>query len=142
MSEQTKIVVDEARRGTKGFPRYAEAYGIEPLTKVVPIDDGIPPDLVTSPPIDDEDGTAKFIPLPQRQFRDSLIDNGIMPDEVTEKINSIPFDIEREKAMNAWLFASEFRRDDDYIEMIAAMFELSSEDVDVMWLEATKEFYV
>ncbi len=42
MPEATKVVIDEARRGTKGFPRYAEALGIQPPTKTVPVEDGIP----------------------------------------------------------------------------------------------------
>lgn len=42
MPKATKVVIDEARRGTKGFPRYAEALGIQPPTKTVPVEDGIP----------------------------------------------------------------------------------------------------
>ncbi|WP_192798262.1 DUF4376 domain-containing protein [Brucella intermedia] len=42
MAEATKVIIDEDRRGTKGFPRYAEALGIEPPTKVVPVEDEIP----------------------------------------------------------------------------------------------------
>ena len=42
MLEATKVVIDEARRGTKGFPRYAEALGVEPLKKTIPVEDGIP----------------------------------------------------------------------------------------------------
>lgn len=42
MSKATRVIIDEARRGTKGFPLHAEALGIEPLTKVVPVENGVP----------------------------------------------------------------------------------------------------
>jgi len=79
-----------------------------------------------------------IVPLTPRQFRDGLLDAGIMPDEITAKINEIPFDIEREKALNAWNYASMFYRDDPYIDMIAAMFEMTPEQVDTLWLKAQK----
>lgn len=42
MPEATKVIIDEARRGTKGFPRYAEAHGFTPPMKTVPVEDGNP----------------------------------------------------------------------------------------------------
>lgn len=42
MPEAAKTVVDEARRGYKGFPMHAEALGIEPPTKTVPVVEGEP----------------------------------------------------------------------------------------------------
>lgn len=42
MPEATKTIIDEARRGKKGFPRHAELMGIEPPTKVVPVENGEP----------------------------------------------------------------------------------------------------
>lgn len=73
-----------------------------------------------------------------REFRDILIDEGILtdavPDEVTVKINQIPFDIERMKALNAWNNMSVAQRLDPYIDMIGAMFERRPEQIDVLWV--------
>lgn len=74
--------------------------------------------------------------LTPREFRDALLDSDILPDDVTAAIQTIPFDKEREKALNAWLFPTEFTRTDPYIEMIAAMFSLTPNDIDDMWNEA------
>ncbi len=42
MANATMQVIDEARRGTKGFPMYAEALGIEPPMKTVPVENDQP----------------------------------------------------------------------------------------------------
>lgn len=42
MSEAARTVVDEARRGYKGFPMHAEALGIDPPMKTVPFENGEP----------------------------------------------------------------------------------------------------
>lgn len=42
MPEAARTVVDEARRGCKGFPMHAEALGIDPPTKTVPVENGEP----------------------------------------------------------------------------------------------------
>lgn len=42
MPEAARTVVDEARRGYKGFPMHAEALGIAPPTKIVPVVEGEP----------------------------------------------------------------------------------------------------
>lgn len=76
--------------------------------------------------------------LTPREFRDILIDEGILtdaePDEVTLAIQQIPFDKERTKALNAWQNSTMFIRSDPYIDMIGAMFGLTPEDIDVLWM--------
>lgn len=72
-----------------------------------------------------------------REFRDILIDEGVLtdavPDEVTLAIQQIPFDKERTKALNAWQNMTEARRDDPYINMIGAMFGYTPEQIDGLW---------
>lgn len=79
---------------------------------------------------------AKLIPLTPRQFRDALVDNGIMPDDIESAILNIPDDHSREKMLNAWNYAIIFDRNDPYIDIIAGMFDLSGDDIDSMWLNA------
>lgn len=40
--QKTKEIVDNARIGKKGTPMHYAAYGIEPPTKIVPVEDGQP----------------------------------------------------------------------------------------------------
>ena len=42
MAEAMTKVIDHARLGTRGYPIHSEAYGLEPPTKTVPVEDGIP----------------------------------------------------------------------------------------------------
>lgn len=42
MTQATKQVIDNARIGTKGFPFHYEALGVEPPTKTIPVEGGIP----------------------------------------------------------------------------------------------------
>lgn len=96
--------------------------------EITPYEEPVPPTI--------EEIRASMQPLTPREFRDALIDNDIMPEQVTEKIMSIPFDKERAKALNAWDKASDFYRTDPYIDMIAAMFDITPEQIDDMWKEA------
>ena len=67
-------------------------------------------------PLTPEELRAQMPDKTPREFRDILIDEGILtdviPDEVTIKINQIPFDIERMKALNAWNNMSAAQRAD------------------------------
>lgn len=78
-----------------------------------------------------------------REFRDILIDKGILtdadPDEVTAAIQQIPFDIERTKALNAWEYMTVAKRSDPYIDMIGALFDLSPEDIDILWMQDNED---
>jgi hypothetical protein len=69
-----------------------------------------------------------------REFRDILIDMGIFSHMVAEKINEIPFDIERQKALNAWEVSTYISRTDPHVDMIGAMFDKSPTDIDAAWL--------
>lgn len=75
-----------------------------------------------------------------REFRDILIDEGVLtdavPDEVTVKIQEIPFDVERAKALNAWHNMTTVQRSDPYVDMIGAMFGYTPEDIDSLWMGA------
>lgn len=70
-----------------------------------------------------------------REFRDILTDMGIFPHMVTAKINEIPFDIERQKALNAWEVSTYISRTDPYVDMIGAMFDKSPAEIDAAWFE-------
>lgn len=69
-----------------------------------------------------------------REFRDILTDMGIFPQMVAAKINEIPFDIERQKALNAWEVSTYISRIDPYVDMIGAMFDKSPAEIDTAWL--------
>ena len=72
-----------------------------------------------------------------REFRDILTDMGIFPQMVTDAINQIPFDIERQKALNAWEVMTSASRIDPYIDMIGAMFDKTPEQIDEAWIGIT-----
>lgn len=80
---------------------------------------------------------ARLTPLSPRQFRDSLVDAGIMPIDVTTAIDNIPDDVTREKMLNSWNHAVSFDRFDPYINIIGSMLNLTPSDIDEMWLSAT-----
>ena len=92
-----------------------------------------PVDLMTA-----EERRAAMPALTPRQFRDALIDNDIMPDEVTAAINQIADLKARAKALNAWEYPSEFLRTDQLLEQIGASFSLSPDAIDAMWTAATQ----
>lgn len=89
-----------------------------------------------TPPSGDEE-RLHFRALSPREFRDALIDNDILPNQVTAAIETIPDEKARAKALNAWEYPLEFIRTDPLIETIAQAFGLSPEQIDAMWREAT-----
>lgn len=84
-----------------------------------------------------EETRAAFRPLTPREFRDALIDNDIMPDQVTAAIEAIPEAKARAKAINAWEYPTEFIRTDPLIDTISAVFNLTPEKIDEMWKTAS-----
>lgn len=94
--------------------------------------------LEDEPVLTHEELRAQMPDKTPREFRDILIDEGILtdasPDEVTLAIQQIPYDKERTKALNAWQNPTMFSRSDPYIDMIGALFGLSPEDIDVLWM--------
>lgn len=58
----------------------------------------------------------------------------LLPQMVTDKIMEIPFDIERQKALNAWEVMTSASRVDPYIDMIGAMFDKTPVQIDAAWL--------
>ena len=77
---------------------------------------------------------AQMLDKTPREFRDILTDMGIFPHMVAAKINEIPFDIERQKALNAWEVSTYISRTDAYVDMIGVMFDKSPADIDAAWL--------
>lgn len=49
-------------------------------------------------------------------------------------IQAIPYDKERTKALNAWHNPTMFSRADPYIDMIGAFFNLTPDDIDILWV--------
>lgn len=88
------------------------------------------------PALSPEELRAQMPPLTPRQFRDALIDADIMPDEVTTAISQVQDEKQRAKALNAWEYPTEFTRIDPLIDQIGAMFDLTPEQIDVMWQDA------
>lgn len=74
--------------------------------------------------------------ITQRQARISMLDAGIL-DDVEAAISSIA-GVEGEKARIAWEWASEIRRDDPLLISIAEHLGLDSEQIDQIFLEASK----
>lgn len=129
---------------TKRIDYYYRASDVySPLTPLITqwIADNNPVILPYEPPpaSTPEEIRADMPDKTPREFRDILIDEGILtdanPDEVTLAIQEIPYDIERAKALNAWQNPTMFSRSDPYIDMIGAMFGLTPEDIDRLWNE-------
>ncbi len=84
-----------------------------------------------------EEKRAAMQPLTPRQFRDALIDNDILPDDVTAVINQIADPKARAKALNAWEYPTQFLRTDQLLDQIGVSFNLTPEAIDAMWIAAT-----
>ena len=69
-----------------------------------------------------------------REFRDFLADMGIFSQMVTAKIEEIPFEVERQKAINAWEVSTYINRTDPYVDMIGAMFDKTPQEIDKAWV--------
>lgn len=93
----------------------------------------IPPPPEPTP----EELRAIMRPLTPREFRDALIDNDIMPDQVTVAINQIADDKARAKALNAWEYPTQFTRTDPLVDQIGTIFGLTPEKIDKLWTEAS-----
>jgi len=88
-------------------------------------------------PLTPEELREQMPPLTPRQFRDALIDHDIMPEQVTAAIGQIADVKDRAKALNAWEYPTQFDRTEPLIEQIGAMFDLTPDDIDDMWRQAT-----
>lgn len=74
--------------------------------------------------------------LTGRQLRLALIGNGITTSQVTTAIGSIPNELDRDKAMVEWEYASSFARLHPLIATVGAALGLTDEQIDAMWLAA------
>lgn len=84
-----------------------------------------------------EDIRSAMSPLTPREFRDALIDNDIMPDQVTAAISQITDPKARAKALNAWEYPTLFTRTDLLVDQIGTIFGLTPEKIDMLWTEAS-----
>ncbi len=84
-----------------------------------------------------EQTRASMRPLTPREFRDALIDNDIMPDQVTAAIGQIADPKTRAKALNAWEYPTQFTRTDPLVDQIGTIFGLTPEAIDKLWTEAS-----
>lgn len=139
------LMIDADFTGVSGnrqrvnFPyRPSDEFGSAPMFRQW-LADNNPEILPYNPPREPtpEELRAQMADKTPREFRDILIDEGILtdavPDEVTVKINEIPFDMERMKALNAWHNMNAAQRSDPYIDMIGALFGKSQENIDSLW---------
>lgn len=137
----TVTVIDQSRIGKKGAPMHHSAFPDIPLpTKEIPISEVDNNTTIVNPEELTIEQKRALMPVKTpREFRDILIDEGVLtdavPDEVTVAISNIPFDKERTKALNAWQNMTEVRRDDPYIDMIGAMFGYTPEQIDKLWAQ-------
>lgn len=91
-------------------------------------------------PLTPDELRAKLPALTPREFRDILIDNNIMPDDVTAEILRIPDLKTRAKTLNAWEYPVEFNRTDPHVDIIGAGFGLSPLQIDKMWSDGLKTY--
>lgn len=136
------LLIDMDFTGAKGRKHTVLAYrASDPYSSLTPI---ITQWLADNPheilpyvpplPLTPEDQRAQMPDKTPREFRDILTDMGIFPHMVVKKINEIPFDIERQKALNAWEVSTYISRSDPYVDMIGAMFDKAPADIDTAWL--------
>lgn len=135
------LLIDMDYTGIEGHTRATVAYRASdpysPLTSIITqwLADNNPEILPYTPPPEPtpEELRAQMPGKTPREFRDILTDMGIFPHMVVEKINEIPFDIERQKALNAWDVSTSISRTDPYVDMIGAMFDKTPADIDAAW---------
>lgn len=77
-----------------------------------------------------------YSPLTARQLRLGLVSNGISLSQVEEAIDAIEDQKDKEVAQIEWEYASTFDRYHPLIEQVGGALELTSEQIDTMWLEA------
>lgn len=87
-------------------------------------------------PIPSNSGPVIPASITQRQARIAMLDAGIL-DDVETAIASMT-GVEGKKAQIAWEWASEIRRDDPLLISIAGCLGLNSEQIDQLFLEASK----
>lgn len=79
-------------------------------------------------------------PVPQavsnQQLRLALIDAGIMPSAILAQLQAMPAGAAKEKALAAWEYANEFRRDHPLVAALSAQLGLTSAQVDGLFRAA------
>ncbi|MDM8346466.1 hypothetical protein P8H26_13790 [Pseudochrobactrum sp. sp1633] len=122
------------RMRTDYILRHGDEHGAAPMIRQW-LEDNVPEELPYIPlsPLSEEELREQMPDKTPREFRDILTDMGIFPYMVTAKITEIPFDIERQKALNAWEVPTSIRRVDPYVDMIGAFFNKSPNEIDAAW---------
>ncbi len=84
------------------------------------------------------------IPVPEpvpatvsnQQLRLALIDAGIMPSAILAQLQAMPAGAAKERALAAWEYANEFRRDHPLVTALSAQLGLTSAQVDSLFRAA------
>lgn len=77
----------------------------------------------------------KWMPnMPQKLFRDGLIDNNLFPSLVEAAIRALPTQEDVERALNSWNYSKEFIRVDPYLDQIGYLLGLTPDMIDTLWL--------
>lgn len=71
-----------------------------------------------------------------QQLRLALIDAGIMPSAILAQLQAMPSGAAKEKALAAWEYANEFRRDHPLVTALSAQLGLTSAQVDSLFRSA------
>ncbi len=132
------LVNVEAPTGPYDFASYpADTFGDGPVVREALmqwIADGHPvePYMLPTP----EEARAAMPSLTARQIRLALIGAGFSLSQVNAAIEAIPDAMQREAAMVEWEYASSYRRDHPLIGSIAAVLDLTDEQIDAFWATA------
>lgn len=83
-----------------------------------------------------EETRANMPALTARQLRLALLLIGKTPDDVLEIIKAMPAGMEREASLVEWEYASLFRRTHALIDFVGGALNLSSKQIDELWVAA------
>ncbi len=72
-----------------------------------------------------------------RQIREALVEFGLTIDSISNMINKLP-EPHKSKAQIAWEYSNEFQRNNPLINSLAPMLNLTSEQIDQLFITAGK----
>lgn len=118
------------------------AKGISPQLRAKVQDIAIEPADPVEPPPEPtpEEIRAAMDPLAPNSLRQALIDNSIMPSEITALIAAMPDGEEKERTQATWEYAMYFTRSHPLTGTIGASKGLTPEQTDTMWLAALEKY--
>lgn len=80
-----------------------------------------------------QESRAAMAPLTRRQFRLALVMQNISLDLIENQIAAIPDDMQRQITLIEWQDATEFQRMSPTLNSMAALLDLSQNEVDILW---------